>query len=399
MIDADGNFSVNIMDEFDLATFERYSEALKNAMLPTGQFTRTLVERNFNSYGDHEKFAATLIGLGRQFGTPNSQALGEALMSQIMNWLMSFRLYLDYAETDLKHRFGKTSEQVRRFKDRSAEAFDQHVGYRFIYKFRNYVQHCGAPLSSISIVLPTETPANPFIKQRTQFLLNRDELLASYGEWGRVRPDLAAMDETFYLRPLAEEAMDQLRAIDRLLLEIALAEGARTITDLREALSLLPAEVGGLPALFRFTVMESGLITTVSPTPISVNAIERYERVASGEIRVSDLFVAAQPPRTPSIFDPATVRERFRRDNRAVQAMSLFLEEGGGTPAFQAGVNQMVQHDQTVEPLITGFVNMSAVLLHMTAAVLGVESRGLLGRLLDIYAAESEDENPEGGNL
>jgi hypothetical protein len=383
--------TIDIVEEFDGDVYERYSQALQNAMLPTGRFTRELVERNLQGYLDNEKFAATLLGLGRHLGSPNREQLSNALMSQIMNWLMSFRLYLDHAETELKRRFGKDSAHVHRFTDQTHECYDGSIGYRFIYRFRNYVQHCGAPLSFLSLSPPRPEASNPLLRQSARFTLSRDDLLAKF-DWGTaVRRDLVAMPETFELQPLAEEAMEQLRIIDRLILELNLNEGARTIHDAREALTRLPAGSPGVPVLLRFRPTIEGTIRKVSlsPTPISVEAVEQFERLSSGALAVEEMYYVAAPPPAPA-FDPDTVRERFRRDNRAVQVMSLWQAEGGGTPAFQQTVNEIVLVDQGVEPLVTGLINMSATLLHMTAAALGIDAGGLLGGLLDVYSATNE---------
>jgi hypothetical protein len=131
------NAGFNIVHEFDGQAYQRYAEALSNALAPTYRFASKLVQLNFQSYIDHEKFAATLIGLGRNFASTDHRSIGESVTSQIINWLTSFRLYLDYAETQLKRQFGEDSEQYRTFEQRTRSAYDNHVGYRFIYKFRN----------------------------------------------------------------------------------------------------------------------------------------------------------------------------------------------------------------------------------------------------------------------
>src|SRR6185437_11198354 len=144
--------SIKIIEEFDHQTFERYSAAASNALAPLNRFTIQLVEHNFQSYANLQKFATRLISLGRQFGGSTDHIqLGQSVMTQIVNWLTAFRLYLDHAETNLKRKYGKTSPQVHRFKERTAYAFDNAAGYRFICRFRNYVQHCGVPISSITV--------------------------------------------------------------------------------------------------------------------------------------------------------------------------------------------------------------------------------------------------------
>lgn len=385
----------NLLSEFDKETYERFSTAWSKAMAPTNRFTRSLVEQNYASFINHQKFVATLMSLGRAFGSHDRVKLTRSLMSQIMNWLMAFRLYLDHQETYLKRRFGQNSQEVERFKLRTAEAYDEHIGYRFIYKFRNYVQHCGSPLSSVRVELPTDTLNNPFARQTAIFLLNRDDLLAKYKEWGAVvTTDLRAMDPDFPLEPLAADAMEQIREVDRLAVEMLLEEGLSCVADLRDSLDRLPADEAGQPTLFRLTVGPDDHVRTIIPTLLSAKAVDQYERVADGQLRIQDLYSTPEPPAPPS-FDPATVRERFRRENRGVQALSLWQAEGGGTTAFQEGVNAIVREDGTPEPLITGLINVSGTLLHMTAAVLGVESAGLLGGLLDIYGAQGSE--PEAG--
>jgi len=123
----------------------------------------------------------------------------------------------------------------------------------------------------------------------------------------------------------------------------------------------------------------------MSPQLFSGEMVHQYERVASGELSPADLHHPAMPPAS-SVLDPATVGERFRHDSRAVQAMSLWQAEQSGTPAFIEGINRILEEDGGPDILLTRMFNMTAVLLHMAAASLGVRPDGLLGGLLDIYA-------------
>jgi hypothetical protein len=92
-----------------------------------------------------------------------------------------------------------------------------------------------------------------------------------------------------------------------------------------------------------------------------------------------------RPSNGRPFLSPATIRERFHRDNRGVQVLSAWLAEKGGSPAFFRTVNQIIAEDQNIEPLITGLINVSAVLAHMTAGALGASAEGLIAGLLDIY--------------
>src|SRR5690606_16172320 len=112
-------------------------------------FTFGLVERNYRDLVSIHEFVTVTVGLGRRFGSPDRLSYAEAVMAATINWLGSVRLFLDHAETDLKRRFGDPSSQVDRFEAATHSAFDTYAGYRFVVKFRNYVQHCGRPASRL----------------------------------------------------------------------------------------------------------------------------------------------------------------------------------------------------------------------------------------------------------
>jgi hypothetical protein len=60
-----------------------------------------------------------------------------------VNWLLGFRAFLDHVQAHLSELFGKSSEEIHKFKEVTNRAFDSHFGYRFLYRLRNYTQHCG----------------------------------------------------------------------------------------------------------------------------------------------------------------------------------------------------------------------------------------------------------------
>jgi hypothetical protein len=387
--DAPPNIQVKILTEFDAETYERYSQGIKNALAPLNRFNASLVSKNFQSYLNIQKYAYRLMSLGRDFGIPDRIRLAESVMGQIVNWLTSFRLFLDHAETNLKRQYGDHSSQYDRFKLRTGQAFDGALGYRFIYRFRNYVQHCGAPISSLTLGANQDGEGNA-----VSFQLDSHALLQDF-DWGAiVRADLEAMEDTFELEPLAHEAMDQLNEIDGLLLDIAVEEGARTIADVREALDLIPRDAEGVRNVFHFTVDENSQIRVLTPQPFpSEDSVVIYEAVAAGTRQPSDLHAPPVPPAAPP-FDPATIAQRIHNDSRAVQLMTLWQSEGGSTPVFVERVNAIIEEDGSLEPILTGFFNMTAVLIHMTAAALGVDPEGFIGGLLDAYPDQGPEEFP-----
>ena len=119
----------------------------------------------------------------------------------------------------------------------------------------------------------------------------------------------------------------------------------------------------------------------------SLESVELLEQVAAGSRQSSDLIAAVTPPDPPP-YDAETLGQRIRSDSRAVQLMTLWQAEGGLTPGVAHQLNAMVVEDGGIQPVLNGFFYMTAVLVHMISAVIGVDPQGFIGGLLDVYATQ-----------
>jgi hypothetical protein len=109
--------------------------------------------------------------------------------------------------------------------------------------------------------------------------------------------------------------------------------------------------------------------------------------VYEGRARRESLWKISEPVPPPLPLDPAVVRGQFHRHNRGVQLISAWLQEGGcGTPRFVDLVNRLISEDQSIEPVLTGLINTTALLAHMTAGALGTNVEALISGILDLYS-------------
>lgn len=149
-------------------------------------------------------------------------------MSSALNWLNSYRLFLDHEESSLKRRFGKQSSQYLAFKAACAKAYDTSPEYRFTYKLRNYATHVEMPISRVSLRRPSPEDLVEGLSQRIAFTLDRDDLLANY-DWGvAATADLEKMDAEFELLPPIEPTMLQLMAVSRSIVAVSDCAGGIT---------------------------------------------------------------------------------------------------------------------------------------------------------------------------
>jgi hypothetical protein len=117
----------------------------------------------------------------------------------ILNLLSSGRTLTDHQETYLKKEYGKESNEAIRYKTFTSKIFDSFFEYRFIYKLRNYAQHCGFPISHLKFETKNERQNQKRnIYARLNPLFNRDELLKKYDGWGQiVKNDLKNQAQEF----------------------------------------------------------------------------------------------------------------------------------------------------------------------------------------------------------
>jgi hypothetical protein len=197
--------AINLHEQLSEAEWTLLNDAASAIDQLAPPFHYRLVELNFHQLRALHQYVSITISLGREFANANRKKLVESVMSAMVNWLASMRMFLDHEETQLNRKYGASSAEFAAFKDATRQAYDDVLGYRFAYEFRNYVQHCGLPLNHL--VITTPAVPQPHLKQDTKLLLDRDSLLAEFKNWKRVKADLQAMEPRFEMLPLFDDAM------------------------------------------------------------------------------------------------------------------------------------------------------------------------------------------------
>lgn len=147
----------------------------------------------------------------------------------ICNILASARMFLDHTEYNLKRTYGKSSTEFADFKKTCSHKYDTNISYRFLYKLRNFVQHCGMPVGIIEIFstkgkqenskwsgqLEYSNP-NVLSSHTLSIFFDRDRLLESFKDWGkRVKSDLSQMEERIEVTQHIRSFISDLSGIHR----------------------------------------------------------------------------------------------------------------------------------------------------------------------------------------
>lgn len=170
----------------------------------------------------------------------------------LLNFLSSVRAYLDHTETDLTRRFGEDNERYRRFQRLTAELYDNHFSYRFMYKFRNFAQHCGLPLDSFS-------HRSSSTSRTLQVAVSRSRLLGEF-DWGKLRPEIERLPEKVELGEFAAVHVQHLT-------ELHLSLCAEELPQVRRAAELVLSAAARVPKQEGIPVVLS--VPTAFPIAVS----------------------------------------------------------------------------------------------------------------------------------
>lgn len=125
----------------------------------------------------------------------------------MLSFLGAVRTFLDHAQTSISRRYSKESEQFHCFKALTAYQFDNVFSYRFLYKLRNYTQHCGMPPVSFAVDI------KPGDDLEIVPCFSRRCLLENYSEWGVVKKELELESQPLYVFPLLKEHRESVLGI------------------------------------------------------------------------------------------------------------------------------------------------------------------------------------------
>jgi hypothetical protein len=182
---------------------------------------------------------------------------GAEVNRHLMNFLFSFRSFLDHSETHFAHA-DASGTWKQRFKECTSACYDTVFAYRLLYEFRNYVQHCGLPLGGIDV----STRRDPQSHSQPEFrvYLARDHLL----QWRKWKPivktDLKQQSKEIPLMPLVDDLMECIHRLNKINLtwerENGLLDAAQKLRpaleeiltgrqDVEPALAIVPAHPTG----------------------------------------------------------------------------------------------------------------------------------------------------------
>jgi hypothetical protein len=193
-----------------------------------------------------------------------------------LNYLSSVRTYLDHHETSLKRRFGETSSIYKNFLFSCNQAYDCNFSYRFLYKLRDYAQHCGFPIGNITI---SSTPKdgdlnNPIYE--IEISADRDVLLSGF-EWKKLKEEFEAQPQKIDINSHIDILMKCLNDINSKVTKDVFSTLVDAASYINALLRKSPQREG-IPGIYQLEVAEDEKgkptnIKTITGSPIPMNLV------------------------------------------------------------------------------------------------------------------------------
>jgi len=191
----------------EFIAFEKSYDEINKYMESGALFAVALLNHDDFSKALREHLSA--LRETQDVGKHNLDQVVLDLNRRILNYLCSVRTFLDHNETDISRSRGEP--ELKYFKDICANHYDNSFAYRFLYKLRNYVQHCGMPVGNLIIESEKDSKSKSGKKVIVSLVLDRDKLLSRFDGWNaQLKKELSALPPYFDVAPLLEEMMFRL---------------------------------------------------------------------------------------------------------------------------------------------------------------------------------------------
>lgn len=199
-----------------------------------------------------ERHAAFMEATSRLLDPNNdsqrTRHIAELLPPLVDGVLSSLRAFDDRTAHSLSRRYGKDSPEVEKFKESLSFEYDNEFAYRFMYKLRNYSQHCGVPELAGNVRGYLSESGERCRDVSVTF--DSVKLLDRYDGWGvQVKRELQAIKGEFDAIEMLNRMMLSCSRVYAKLITSRAAE-LKEAADCIAALDRSPEGVDSVPAIF-----------------------------------------------------------------------------------------------------------------------------------------------------
>jgi len=189
--------------------YKEYEKANNEiGFLLTSQDLFSILFQNFEEYKSLFEFYSNEYNKNPNIGMFLLAEIKTELNRRIVNYLTSGRMFTDHIEANIKSNYGEESEQWKIFKGICNKVYDENFSYRFIYKLRDFVQHCGLPIDHIKCSSKVVNLQTREEKHSLQINFDRDSLLQKRSFWEKIYQEMCELPKVFNVHDIIAKSME-----------------------------------------------------------------------------------------------------------------------------------------------------------------------------------------------
>ena len=244
---------VNIKSVRTLTAQERKDLMASNVCFKSVLHRTTFVvlQHNYQAFCAVEREA--LAGTTRKNppGRINVEVLRASLITAVVNYLTSMRMFLDHSQAELTRRDAEDgAKRLDTWKQACSDEYDDYFAYRFLYKFRNYIQHVGLPISNLEVSSRMDDDGG--VTGRIFLGESPDHLVNSFDKWSTVGDELKTLSTEIDLSEQIHISMECLNRIAEALLQEDIPELVASVHTFERIVGELDSYMGK-PLLVKFS--------------------------------------------------------------------------------------------------------------------------------------------------
>jgi hypothetical protein len=373
------HYTFKLVQEIADETFAEYHEAINAVNRISASRQLQLVERNRARLASVATFYRNAIELKRrsQYFEPLNAV--ENLAFEVLNWLTSTRLFIDHHLTSFADDYGEDSEQREQLRAAISNEYDNCMAYRFLYKLRDYTQHCGFPVDQVTVT--AADPDNSNWSTIVEFTAERDRLLADFDWKSKVRDDLLKMPKRIDVLGLIEQASPCFRRIFAQITKIRLQGLSGPIEKIRKIVTACDGQEG-FPHLLTFVRDDNGGVESINHAAVPTGMIAWLDG-DTGPSEYLDRLTKIASDQPSELAAPTALDEGTQQSIRiGAGVLNAYFENGGINARFAETVNKIADDLGDITPVLVGVTTVAAVGMSMVAAALGTNAREILGGMV-----------------
>ena len=271
--------SAHIREHRQLTTDESTRLRDANDLLRTlvGRVSFSVLRQNYLYFVALERQLTAEVSSSQPSSGVHPEATQVLLTTVTLNYLSSMRMSLDHAAKELKQRDRlDDGNRLDVWKEACSSEYDHYFAYRFLYRYRSYIQHRGLPLTMSEISGYRDDDGN--VVGRLVLSESPQQLVENYDKWSTVEDELVSLTTEIDLSEQIHLSMECLERIEECYIEQFVPELTRSVDAFVEVLGDLDS-YDGTPIMAKFT--RDGDAVSIQSMDIQIERFRAAQQVIS----------------------------------------------------------------------------------------------------------------------